>query len=306
MFSEVVKKDLEKQGYRLVGNHSACKICTWTRKSLLDKDVCYKQKFYGIESHRCCQMTPCMTCCNRCVYCWRDTSGFSGKSQFNKQQQDKPTDIIKNCINAQKLLLSGFGGNKNVNPKKLKEAQEPKHFAISLSGEPFLYPKLGELIKELHDQDKTTFLVTNGQLPKEIKSLKEMPTQFYLSLDAPNKKVYKELDKPLFSDYWERLNNTLELLKGLKTRRVLRLTLIKQKNMRDIKGYTSLIKKAEPDFVEVKGYMFVGYSRHRLEMKNMPLHIEVKNFAEKLAKASSLNFLNEKKESRVVLLGDKN
>ena len=39
------------EGYRLVGNHSAVKICGYCRKSITGKDVCYKNTFYGINSY---------------------------------------------------------------------------------------------------------------------------------------------------------------------------------------------------------------------------------------------------------------
>ena len=45
------KKELEQQGYRFVGNHSAIKVCEYCRESLRDKDQCYKEEFYGIDSH---------------------------------------------------------------------------------------------------------------------------------------------------------------------------------------------------------------------------------------------------------------
>ena len=48
--------------------------------------------------------------------------------------------------------------------------------------------------------------------------------------------------------------------------------------------------------------MWVGYSRERLEMQNMPYHNEVKKFAQKLAKLTGYKIIDEKKESRVVLL----
>ena len=48
--------------------------------------------------------------------------------------------------------------------------------------------------------------------------------------------------------------------------------------------------------------MWVGYSRQRLEIQNMPYHNEVKNFAKELAKLTGYKIIDEKKESRVVLL----
>ncbi len=75
---------------------------------------------------------------------------------------DEPADILDGAISAQKKLLSGFGGNPNADKKKLKEAQEPKHCAISLAGEPTFYPGINELIEECGRRGMTSFLVTNG------------------------------------------------------------------------------------------------------------------------------------------------
>src|SRR3989449_5555819 len=63
---------LERQGYRIVGEHSGVKLCHWTKASLTKGIGCYKQTFYGIESHRCLQMTPAVDACNlACQFCWR-------------------------------------------------------------------------------------------------------------------------------------------------------------------------------------------------------------------------------------------
>ena len=49
--------------------------------------------------------------------------------------------------------------------------------------------------------------------------------------------------------------------------------------------------------------MSVGFARKRIPYNKMPLHPEIKNFAKNLSKATKLKILDEKKESRVVLLG---
>ena len=126
--SDLVKKKLEKQGYRIIGNHSACKICTWTKKSLKDEDVCYKERFYNIKSHQCCQMTPSLYCTNSCIFCWRDISMLTSKKFIGKA--DEPKEIIQGCVKAQRELLNGFLGNPKTNLKKLKEAQNPRFFAV--------------------------------------------------------------------------------------------------------------------------------------------------------------------------------
>lgn len=295
-----LKKVLENMHYEPVGNHSAVEICSWTKKSLLDEGFCYKQKFYGIRSHLCCQMTPVLDCDQRCVFCWRPWEISFGKVK----KWDSPKKIVDDCIKGQIRKLSGFGGNEKVGLKKFKDAQEPQHFAISLSGEPTLYPKLSELIKELHKRGKTTFLVTNGQHPEVLAKIK-LPTQLYVSIEAPTEELYKKIDSPLNKDGWLRLNKTLELLPKLDCRKVLRLTLIKGLNDSDIKEWSTLIRKAGSVMLEIKAYMFIGGSRKRLKKENMPSHEEVMDFSKKLAKELKLKVIDEKKESRVALLMEK-
>jgi len=300
---EKIKSLLEKQQYYLTGNHSAVKICTWTKKSLRDKGVCYKEQFYGISSHRCCQMTPCFTCDMECIFCWRNMEAHTGVKISEKI--DDPIEIIEKCIEGQRKLLNGFPGYSKLNKKKFKEAQDPNQWAISLTGEPTIYPKLSELIKELKKRKNTVFVVSNGMFPDKLRDM-EPPTQLYLSLDAPNKEIFEKIDRPTQKNAWEKLNKSLEILNELKkiTRTVIRITLVKGMNDADIKGYAQLIKKAAPTFIEVKSYMFVGSSRQRLSLSNMPRHEEVKLFSEKLAKELGLKILDENKQSRVCLIGE--
>ena len=64
---------LKKQGYALAGRHSAVKTCLWLRHAMNGQGFCYKSKFYGVQSHRCLQMTPTLMCNQRCLFCWRPT-----------------------------------------------------------------------------------------------------------------------------------------------------------------------------------------------------------------------------------------
>src|SRR5208283_881359 len=67
---------LKKQKYHLVGAHSAVKRCKWLYESIVNDRPCYKQKFYGIKSHTCIQMTPSLYyCTQQCLFCWRAQSG---------------------------------------------------------------------------------------------------------------------------------------------------------------------------------------------------------------------------------------
>lgn len=309
--SQKLVQEMEKQQYRIVGNHSSVKLCHWTKKSLRDEGVCYKQKFYGIQSHRCLQMTPATAWCpNRCLYCWRAAGRFL-PGLMDKVKLNEPEEILDGCIAEQRKLLVGYNGFSGVNRKKFEEAQDPNQVAISLTGEPTLYPKLSEFIELCKRRKMTTFLVTNGQFPEALEKT-ALPYQFYLSLDAPNREVYNAIDCPSFKDYWERLMKSVELMSSMKCRKVVRLTLVKGWNMegkddRHIAEYARLIEKSGADFIEAKAYMFVGASRKRLPMSAMPFHKDVVEFSKKLEAelGGSYGITDESAPSRVVLLKKK-
>ena len=302
MISKKKVNDLYKQGYRLVGRHSAVKVCMWCKKSIKGEGHCYKEDFYDTKSHRCVQMTPALhVCTHRCVWCWRDIEFTKPKWEG---ETDDPELIVDECIKANTKYLQGFGGNKKTDWKKFKEINMPQQFAISLSGESALYPKLPELILELKKRKINQFLVTNGTNPNMLKKLlnkKAQPTQLYITLPAPDEKTYLKVCRPLIKDGWKRIKESLKLLKKFK-RNVIRLTLVKDVNMIMPEKYAELIKRYKPLFVEVKAYMFVGYSKKRLKIENMPLHKEIKEFAEEIAGNSRYRIKDEKEESRVVLL----
>jgi len=314
MIPEELKATLKKQHYILVGKNSGVQICRWTKKSLINEGSCYKEKFYGIKSHLCCQMTPSVAWCdNKCLHCWRAVELTLGNKI--KGKTDSPKEIIDGCIKAQRKLLNGFGSNKKLDKKKFEEAKEPMQFAISLSGEPMIYNKIGELIAELRKRKKTSFLVSNGLHPEKLKELikkKQLPTQLYISVNTSNEEIYNKFHRSSMKNAWKKLNQTLELMSKLKgkTRTVVRINLVKDLNMDDkmIKEYSELIKKANPVFIEIKGYMAVGFARQRLGYERMPWHEDIKDFSKKLV--NELNklklkykFLDEQEYSRVVLLG---
>jgi tRNA wybutosine-synthesizing protein 1 len=308
--TQELKKKLEHMHYEIIGNHTALEICSWTKKSLRDEGTCYKQKFYGIRCHMCAQMSCAAGFCDqKCIFCWRPHEYNIGTKMDSKV--DSPKSIIDGCIKSQIRKLSGFGGNEKTNTEKFKEAQEPMHFAISLTGEPTLYPKLGELISELHKRGKTSFLVTNGQHPEVLAKLAKdgnLPTQLYISLDATTPEDFKKINIPLNKDGWERLNKTLELLPKLKCRKVIRITVINGHNENDIGGFAKLLKIAQGTdnlMVEVKSYMHVGYSRKRLPKEAMPRHSEIREFSEKLVKELNWKILDEQVRSRVILIAPK-
>jgi len=318
MIPKNIQEILKKQHYEIVGRHSAVQICRWTKKSIRDEGSCYKQKFYGIQSHRCCQMTPAvMWCPNKCLHCWRAIELTLGDKL--PKNIDSPKEIIDLCIKAQRKLLLGFKilpeteykTKSKANMKKWKEAQEPMQFAISLSGEPTIYPMIGDLIAEIKKRGKTSFLVTNGLYPEKIKEIakkKQLPTQLYVSVNTSNKELYEKFHRSSLKDAWKKLNKTLELLPKLKTRTVFRMNLIRKINMDDksIKEFAGLIRKSKPKFIELKGYMSVGFARERLGYEMMPTYEEMLEFAKKLAqelKKEKYKMLDVHEFSRAIVLG---
>jgi len=296
------KKDiLRKHGYALTGEESGAKLCHWVREKLMSGDSCYKEDFYGIDCHRCLQMSPALDICNQsCLFCWR----YQDHYDKDKIEFDDPSKIVEKSLQAQKGLVSGFGGEERCSKEMWEEAREPNQVAISLAGEPTMYPHLGELIKEYEKRDMTTFLVTNGTRPEILEDLDPLPTQIYITLAAPKREIFQKLCVPISEDLWDKLNQSLEMLSSLDTRTVVRLTLVDGWNIGWESEYAELLKKADPDFVEAKGYVFVGDSRRRMSIDNMPSHQTVRGFAEKLSRLIGREMLQEKERSRVVLIGD--
>src|SRR3989338_3443827 len=184
MLTKEAKAELEKQHYKIIGTHSAVKTCGWTKSMIKNEGGCYKLKFYGIMSHQCMQMTTSLSCANRCIFCWRDY-----KEPVSKKWDgcvDEPEFILNESLKAQEKLLVGIKGAKKANRKLYNESKNVKHVALSLTGEPIIYPKINEIIKRFNEKGISTFLVTNAQFPEQIRDLNPV-TQIYISLDAPSK-----------------------------------------------------------------------------------------------------------------------
>jgi tRNA wybutosine-synthesizing protein 1 len=296
---------LRKQKYHLVGRHSGVKRCKWLNEALVHNRHCYKQRFYGIKSHQCLQMTPVLFhCTQQCVFCWRAQNSDLqiGWDELKLPPWDSPESIVQASLNAQERILTGYKGNADTDLGKLREAFTPKHVAISLTGEPTLYEPLSELIRIFHRKGMTTFLVTNGTQPSKLAELGAEPTQLYVSVCAPNEEVQKRLCRPQIGGAWGRLNETLALLPSFDCPTVIRSTLVRGLNMENTDEYAKLVEKASPSYVEAKAYMHVGFSTLRLGFERMPSHKEVRAFASELAEKTSYKLLDECTDSRVVLL----
>ena len=304
-----LKSKLQKAKYG-VYNHSAVELCHWTKKSFANEGNCYKHKFYGISTHRCMEMTPAaMNCENRCVYCWRPTE-FYDTLEMPPELVDEPDVIVQKLLHERMKLINGFYGNNKNEKKKIDESLLPTHYAISLSGEPTMYPKLPQLIIYLKKlkATKSIFLVTNGQEPLMLHRLADedaLPTQLYLSTNASNRNMFYRINRPRHRDAWERWLESLRFLATVDTRTVLRMTIIREynDNTKIIDELAEMIRQANPHFIELKSYMHIGMSTQRLKKNNMLEMSEVRNFASQLHdKITNFSIMDESEISRVIVL----
>lgn len=298
---------LKRQGYKLVGRHSGVKTCHWLKAALTKGEACYKEKFYGIRSHRCLQMSPALSgCSNNCLYCWRVLPSEGGEQWegAGERDEDDPREIAEGSIKAHKKCVNGFKGNPNVELELWREAMDPRHVAISLSGEPTSYSRLDGLIGEFQGRGMTTFLVTNGTNPKALGRIRE-PTQLYVSLSASTEEAYGRVCRPSAAGSWGRLMESLAMLKSFSCPTVIRITAVKGLNMNDAVGYARIIEASAPTYVEVKAYMHVGASTGRLPFESMPGHGEIMEFAKGVASESGYTIGDDVPISRVALLKSK-
>ncbi|MGB8309328.1 MAG: 4-demethylwyosine synthase TYW1 [Methanoregula sp.] len=289
----------KKQGYLFFSPDSsaALKPCLWCKRALAGGEMCYKHQFYGIDSHRCVQMTPTLRCNQRCLFCWR-----SFEHEVAEEEECQPQIILEGVKKLQKKALAGYNAilDNSVTNERWQEALNPKHVAISLSGEPTLYSRLPELVDLFNGNGYTTFVVSNGTNPDILAKCR--PFQQYVSLDAPDSRTYKKTCRP-DGDAEEFWNNIKESLSHLRTKRsAVRITLVSGLNDVGPEGYGKLLQDSGATFVEVKGYMYLGYSRNRLQRNNMPEHEQVRAFAERIAASCDYKVRDENPLSRVVCL----
>lgn len=305
MITPRLRTELTKQGYRLIGSHSGVKMCRWTKAMMRGRGGCYKHTFYGIASHQCMEATPSLACANKCVFCWRHHTNPVGTEW--RWKMDEPDLIVDNAIQSHVKMVKEFRGVEGVVPERYEEAMNPRHCALSLVGEPIMYPKINELLKLLHSRKISTFLVTNAQFPDAIASLTPV-TQLYVSIDASNKESLKKIDRPLFRDFWQRFLDSLNALSKKGQRTVYRLTLVKEWNVEEMEGYARLVSLGNPDFIEVKGVTYCGVNKKgqsNLTMQNVPWHQEVLHFTQRLVDLlPSYEIASEHEHSNCVLIAN--
>ncbi|EMP41075.1 tRNA wybutosine-synthesizing protein 1 like protein [Chelonia mydas] len=126
-------------------------------------------------------------------------------------KMDQPEMILREAIENHQSLIKQFKGVPGVRVDRFEEGMVVKHCALSLVGEPIMYPEINTFLKLLHRHNISSFLVTNAQFPVEIRNL-EPVTQLYVSVDASTKESLKKIDRPLFKDFWQRFLDSLKAL----------------------------------------------------------------------------------------------
>lgn len=274
---------LTKQGYTIIGTHSGVKICRWTKSALRGRGSCYKFSFYGIKSHLCMETTPSLSCSNKCVFCWRHGTNPVGTTW--RWQIDPPEMIFQGAKEGHYKKIKIMKGVPGVRAERFQEAMRIRHCALSLVGEPIFYPHINEFIAMLHKEHISSFLVCNAQHPDQLAALRPV-TQLYVSIDASNADSLRKIDRPLHRDYWQRFLRCLDILreKRYRMRTVFRLTLVKGFNIdEEVEGYTDLVARGLPCFVEIKGVTYCGTSSSSsagLTMQNVPFYDEITTFVE--------------------------
>eukprot|EP00941_MAST-03F_sp_MAST-3F-sp1_P004124 g4124.t1 len=304
------RQALTKEGYKIIGTHSAVKLCRWTKNQLRGRGGCYKHTCYGITSYQCMEATPSLACANKCTFCWRHHKNPVGREW--RWKTDEPEFIVDTAVKLHQQMIKASKGIPGVKPERLAEAFTVRHCALSLVGEPIMYPRINEMLAELHRREISTFLVTNAQFPECIERLAPV-TQLYVSIDAATKDALKAVDRPLFKDFWERFIASLRALRKKKQRTVYRLTLLKEHNMKDVEEYSNLIRIGQPEFIEIKAVTFCGASDGSdLTFANVPYHEEVLSFSKDICKyVNSLDncceygVASEHQHSNLVLLAKK-
>jgi len=300
-----------RMGYHLVGRLAGYKPCYYFKTALTDRIMCYKYWFYGIPTHRCIQWTPILECNLSCVFCWRLHRADIGLPPFRgdlkKVPWDDPEELIENVIQAYFRVVKGYDPKyrEKTDPEMWKESMlGPKHLATSLDGEPTMYPYIDDLMDIAKNRGMTTFIVSNGTFPKTLENMHTLPTQLYISLVGPDYQIWARATRPVWNakDQWNALLKTLELLPSLETRVVIRITAVKGLNMVNPEGYAKLLEIAQPDFIEIKGYTWVGRSRERLSRDAQPSMSDIDAFAKRLADLTGYRYIDKVERARIALL----
>ncbi len=216
------------------------------------------------------------------------------------EEGSRVEDIIERSITTEKEIR-----------KAHEEAYKPTHAAISLGGEPVLYPFISEFVAEFRRRHFTTFIVTNGTRPDILKRMDTLPTQLYVSMPVDSPEEYTRICRPGNEKQWKSFRETLDLLPTLSCRTCIRITAIQSLNMEKAEGFARLIERANPNFIDLKAFTLEAASLligKRLQVNSpggsfQPTFGALQAFAQRLSEAGPFPILEQVKKSRDILLG---
>ena len=114
-------RSLTKEGYKIIGTHSAVKLCRWTKAMLRGRGGCYKHTCYGITSYQCMEATPSLACANKCVFCWRHHKNPVGREW--RWETDNPEFLVKAAVERHQQMIKELKGVPGVIPARMAEVR---------------------------------------------------------------------------------------------------------------------------------------------------------------------------------------
>lgn len=78
---------------------------------------------------------------------------------------DEAIDVVEGAMENHYKMIKQLKGVPGVKAERFEEAFTIKHCALSLVGEPIMYPQINEFVDILHSRNISSFLVTNAQFP---------------------------------------------------------------------------------------------------------------------------------------------
>ena len=103
------------------------------------------------------ETTPSLACANKCVFCWRHHSNPVGTEW--KWAMDEPELILEGALENHYKMIKQMKGVPGVLPERYQEGFQVKHCALSLVGEPIMYPEINKYLDLLHSKSISSFMV---------------------------------------------------------------------------------------------------------------------------------------------------
>lgn len=72
--------------------------------------------------------------------------------------------LVDGMLAGHRGMVKQLRGVPGVTSEKMVEAMNPVHCALSLVGEPIMYPRIAEFLDYLHSHGLSSYLVTNAQV----------------------------------------------------------------------------------------------------------------------------------------------